>query len=111
MEGRKIYKDIEHLDCWSIAFQGLQEAWYDDKKFEICTVDFEFESGHAILLKAWDNQGFTHSPESIKNTFFENGVFSNLKTKKVLPSKIKGGVKKIVKQKSFWFVFFLSHFF
>jgi hypothetical protein len=30
----------------------LQWTYYDSKEFEICTVDFEFESGRVSLVRA-----------------------------------------------------------
>jgi hypothetical protein len=44
-------------------------AWRDGKGLEICIAGLEFESGRAPLVKAWDSQGFTHSPEPTKYTF------------------------------------------
>ena len=50
---------------------------------EIYIVDFKFESGRASLVKAWDNQCFTHSPELTKCVFLRSGVSSNPKKKSV----------------------------
>jgi hypothetical protein len=52
----------------------------DGKRLEICTAGFEFESGHALLVRAWNNRGFTHSPGPTKNIFREVG-FPRIKKK------------------------------
>jgi len=59
----------------------VQEAQRDDKGFEIYIADFKFESGRASLVRAWNSQGFTPSPESTKCAFREGEVSSNPKKK------------------------------
>ena len=46
-----------------------QGAKRDGKGFEICTTGFEFESGRAPLVRAWDNRGFTRSPGPTRCAF------------------------------------------
>jgi hypothetical protein len=55
----------------------------DGKRLEICTAGFEFESGHALLVRAWNSRGFTRSPGPTKNVFREVG-FPRIKKKNVL---------------------------
>jgi hypothetical protein len=54
----------------------------DDKGFEMCTADLEFESGRASLVRASNSRGFTRSPEPIKCTFREVGFLRIQKEKK-----------------------------
>jgi hypothetical protein len=65
-----------------------QEAWRDDKRLEICTAGLKFESGRALLVKAWDNRGFTRSPGPIKYTFSRVG-FPRIKKKDLHTQKKK----------------------
>ena len=52
--------------------------------FEICTAGLEFESGRVLLVRAWDNRGFTRSLGPIKCAFREGEVSSNPKKIKLL---------------------------
>jgi hypothetical protein len=52
----------------------------DDKELEICTTSLEFELEHAPIVRTWDSQGCTRSPESTKCAFREVG-FSQIKKK------------------------------
>jgi len=54
----------------------------DDKGFEMCTADLEFESGRASLVRASNSRSFTRSPEPIKCTFREVGFLRIQKEKK-----------------------------
>jgi hypothetical protein len=62
----------------------------DDKGFEMCTADLEFESGRASLVRASNSRSFTRSPEPIKCTFREVGISSNPKRKKEKKKKMRG---------------------
>jgi hypothetical protein len=53
--------------------------WRDCKGFEICIAGFEFESGCASLVRAWDSRDFTRLLGLIKCAFWEVGFFSNKK--------------------------------
>jgi len=70
---------------------SLQGTWRDGKGLEIYTADFEFESGHAPLVRAWNSQGFTRSPEPTKCTFWEVGFPRIQKKKKDLYQQPKLG--------------------
>jgi len=58
-------------------FISHKETCRDDKGFEICTVDFEFESGRAFLVRAWDSRGFTRLPEPTKSDFQRVGFLES----------------------------------
>jgi hypothetical protein len=77
----------------SVLRFSLQEAWRDDKGFEICTAGLEFELGRAPLVRAWDSRGFTCSPGPIKYTFLRVR-FPRIKKKKIYTQKKRKKKKK-----------------
>ena len=56
----------------------------------MCTAGFEFESGRAPLVRAWDSRGFTCSPGPTKYAFQKVG-FPRIQKKKKKKKKKKRG--------------------